>query len=62
MLSERMGAGSFWLFFVGFNVAFFPDASSPAAGMPRRCTPIRGLGWEWPNLFRPSARTLSASA
>jgi cytochrome c oxidase subunit 1/cytochrome c oxidase subunit I+III len=34
--SERLGAASFWLVFVGFNVAFFPMHVSGLLGMPRR--------------------------
>jgi cytochrome c oxidase subunit 1/cytochrome c oxidase subunit I+III len=34
--SERLGSVSFWLVFVGFNVAFFPMHVSGLLGMPRR--------------------------
>ncbi|HEU5009284.1 MAG TPA: cytochrome c oxidase subunit I [Gaiellaceae bacterium] len=34
--SERLGPVSFWLVFVGFNVAFFPMHVSGLLGMPRR--------------------------
>ena len=36
MLSERLGRLSFWLMFIGFNVAFFPMHISGMLGMPRR--------------------------
>ncbi|MGE5537717.1 MAG: cytochrome c oxidase subunit I [Gemmatimonas sp.] len=36
MLSERLGRINFWLFFIGFNVAFFPMHILGLAGMPRR--------------------------
>jgi cytochrome c oxidase subunit I len=36
MLSERLGRLSFWLMFIGFNVAFFPMHISGLLGMPRR--------------------------
>jgi cytochrome c oxidase subunit 1 len=36
MLDERMGRWGFWLFFVGFNVTFFPMHVLGLAGMPRR--------------------------
>ena len=36
MPSERLGKCSFWLMFVGFNVAFFPMHISGLLGMPRR--------------------------
>jgi cytochrome c oxidase subunit 1 len=36
MLSERLGAVSFWLFFIGFNLTFFPMHVLGLNGMPRR--------------------------
>ncbi|HEY9225659.1 MAG TPA: cytochrome c oxidase subunit I [Gemmatimonadaceae bacterium] len=36
MLDERTGKISFWLMFVGFNLAFFPMHISGLLGMPRR--------------------------
>jgi cytochrome c oxidase subunit I+III len=36
MLDERLGRWQFWLFFVGFNVAFFPMHILGLQGMPRR--------------------------
>jgi cytochrome c oxidase subunit 1/cytochrome c oxidase subunit I+III len=36
MMSERLGKTSFWIMFVGFNVAFFPMHISGLLGMPRR--------------------------
>jgi cytochrome c oxidase subunit I+III len=36
MLSETLGKWNFWLFFVGFNVAFFPMHVLGLDGMPRR--------------------------
>ena len=35
-LSERLGRWTFWLMFVGFNVAFFPMHITGLMGMPRR--------------------------
>jgi cytochrome c oxidase subunit 1/cytochrome c oxidase subunit I+III len=35
-LDERIGKASFWLMFVGFNVAFFPMHIAGLLGMPRR--------------------------
>ena len=35
-LSERAGRWNFWLFFIGFNVAFFPMHILGLEGMPRR--------------------------
>jgi cytochrome c oxidase subunit 1/cytochrome c oxidase subunit I+III len=46
LLDERLGKLSFWLMFVGFNVAFFPMHVSGLLGMPRRVytyAPSRGL-------------------
>jgi cytochrome c oxidase subunit I+III len=46
-LSERLGRWSFWVMFVGFNVAFFPMHLLGLAGMPRRIyTYDSGLGWD----------------
>jgi len=36
MMGERLGKISFWLMFIGFNVAFFPMHISGLMGMPRR--------------------------
>ncbi|MBM0108056.1 cytochrome c oxidase subunit I [Steroidobacter sp. S1-65] len=51
-LSERLGRWNFWLFFIGFNVTFFPMHILGLAGMPRRVyTYADGLGWESLNLL-----------
>ena len=43
---ERVGQLSFWLFFLGFNLTFFPMHISGLLGMPRRIyTYHEGLGW-----------------
>ena len=36
MLDERLGRWQFWLFFIAFNVAFYPMHHLGLAGMPRR--------------------------
>jgi cytochrome c oxidase subunit 1/cytochrome c oxidase subunit I+III len=36
LLDERLGKWSFWLTFIGFNVAFFPMHITGLLGMPRR--------------------------
>jgi heme/copper-type cytochrome/quinol oxidase subunit 1 len=36
MMNERPGKWSFWLMFIGFNVAFFPMHVAGIIGMPRR--------------------------
>ncbi len=51
ILNERWGKVSFWLMFVGFNVAFFPQHTLGLLGMPRRVyTYEEGLGWDAHNL------------
>jgi cytochrome c oxidase subunit I+III len=46
MLDERMGRWNFWLFFIGFNVAFFPMHILGLHGMPRRIyTYAAETGW-----------------
>jgi len=52
MMSETLGKTSFWLMFIGFNVAFFPQHILGLLGMPRRIyTYEAGLGWEVGNLI-----------
>ena len=52
MLDERLGRWNFWLFAIGFNVAFFPMHLLGLMGMPRRVyTYPAGLGWEPYNLI-----------
>ncbi|MEO7087110.1 MAG: cbb3-type cytochrome c oxidase subunit I, partial [Gemmatimonadaceae bacterium] len=51
MMSERLGRWSFWLMFVGFNVAFFPMHFLGLLGMPRRIyTYAPWQGWAMWNL------------
>jgi heme/copper-type cytochrome/quinol oxidase subunit 1 len=51
MMSERLGRWNFWLFFIGFNVAFFPMHLLGLHGMPRRVyTYPGGMGWDGLNL------------
>ena len=46
MLGERLGRWNFWLFFIGFNVAFFPMHLLGLWGMPRRVyTYPAEMGW-----------------
>jgi cytochrome c oxidase subunit I+III len=52
MMSEHLGRWSFWLMFVGFNVAFFPMHLLGLQGMPRRMYtyPVE-MGWGGLNLL-----------
>ncbi len=46
LLSERLGRWNFWLFFIGFNVAFFPMHVLGLEGMTRRIyTYDAASGW-----------------
>ncbi len=52
MLDERLGRWSFWVMFVGMNVAFFPMHIAGMLGMPRRIYTYGGdLGWTTINLI-----------
>ncbi len=52
MLDEGWGKVSFWLMFVGFNLAFFPMHIAGLLGQPRRTyTYLSGLGWDVHNLL-----------
>ena len=52
MLSERLGTASFWLFFIGFNLTFFPMHILGFEGMPRRVyTYPAETGWGTLNLI-----------
>src|SRR3954451_20467049 len=46
MLSEKLGMLQFWLFFIGFNVAFFPMHILGLEGMTRRIWTYQAqTGW-----------------
>jgi len=52
MMSERLGRWSFWVMFIGMNVAFFPMHISGLQGMPRRVyTYPKEMGWDNLNLL-----------
>jgi cytochrome c oxidase subunit I+III len=52
LLDETLGRWSFWLFFLGFNITFFPMHWLGLAGMPRRVyTYPDGMGWNEANLI-----------
>ncbi|HEV8685719.1 MAG TPA: cytochrome c oxidase subunit I [Gaiellaceae bacterium] len=47
LLDERLGKVHFWLMFVGFNVAFFPQHFLGLLGMPRRIASYRDIpAWQ----------------
>jgi cytochrome c oxidase subunit 1/cytochrome c oxidase subunit I+III len=52
LMNETLGKWSFWVMFIGFNVAFLPMHILGIEGMPRRIyTYANGLGWSTPNLI-----------
>jgi cytochrome c oxidase subunit 1 len=52
MLDERLGKWNFWLFFIGFNVTFWPMHNLGLHGMPRRVyTYPADMGWNTLNLL-----------
>jgi cytochrome c oxidase subunit I len=51
LLDERLGKWQFWLLFVGFNVAFFPQHLLGLMGMPRRIYTYANEDWEPYNLI-----------
>jgi cytochrome c oxidase subunit I len=52
MLSERLGRWSFWISFIGFNLAFFPMHITGLLGMPRRVyTYSAHMGWGTLNMI-----------
>jgi cytochrome c oxidase subunit I+III len=52
LMSERLGRWQFWLFFTGFNVAFYPMHHLGLQGMPRRVyTYTDDMGWGPLNLL-----------
>jgi cytochrome c oxidase subunit 1/cytochrome c oxidase subunit I+III len=52
MLHDGWGKVSFWLMFIGFNLAFFPMHILGILGMPRRIYTYQGrLGWDGYNMW-----------
>jgi cytochrome c oxidase subunit 1 len=52
MMSERLGKLNFWLFFIGFNLTFFPMHQLGLRGMPRRVyTYLPEMNWANFNLL-----------
>jgi cytochrome c oxidase subunit 1 len=61
MMSERLGRWNFWLFFIGFNLAFFPMHQLGLQGMPRRVyTYAAETGWGALNLLATLGATVIA--
>jgi cytochrome c oxidase subunit I len=63
MLSESLGKWNFWLFFIGFNVTFFPMHQLGLHGMPRRVyTYVTETGWGPLNLLASTGAAIMAAA
>jgi cytochrome c oxidase subunit 1 len=61
LLDERLGRLSFWLFFIGFNVTFFPMHILGLEGMPRRIyTYSAAMGWTTLNFVATCGAVLIA--
>jgi cytochrome c oxidase subunit I+III len=61
-LDRRIARATFWTFFVGFNVTFFPQHQLGLLGMPRRVyTYPPGLGWDVWNLVSSLGALLLAA-
>jgi cytochrome c oxidase subunit 1 len=59
LMSERLGKWNFWLFFIGFNVAFFPMHILGLQGMPRRVYTYQPeMGWGGLNLLATAGAVL----
>jgi cytochrome c oxidase subunit 1 len=63
MLSERAGKWNFWLFFIGFNVTFFPMHALGLDGMTRRIyTYTAESGWGPLNLLATVGAVIIATS
>jgi cytochrome c oxidase subunit I+III len=63
MLHEGAGLWHFWLFFIGFNLSFFPMHLLGLQGMPRRVwTYPAGMGWDTMNLVATVGAWLIAAS
>jgi len=61
MMSERLGKISFWIFFIGFNITFFPLHQLGMQGVPRRVyTYLPETGWGLLNLIATGGAYLMA--
>jgi cytochrome c oxidase subunit I len=63
MMSDALGKVSFWMIFLGFQLAFFPMHIAGINGMPRRVyTYPAGMGLELPNLLSSIGSAVVATA
>jgi cytochrome c oxidase subunit I+III len=63
MMHERAAAWQFWLFFIGFNLAFFPMHILGLHGMPRRVyTYAADTGWATLNLVATVGTVVMSAA
>jgi cytochrome c oxidase subunit 1 len=63
MMSERLGRWNFWLFFIGFNLTFFPMHQLGLQGMPRRVyTYLPETGWGELNMVATAGAVILAVA
>jgi cytochrome c oxidase subunit 1 len=63
LMSERVATVAFALFFIGFNLTFFPMHQLGLHGMPRRVyTYPPGMGWETLNLVATAGALLMTGA
>jgi cytochrome c oxidase subunit I+III len=63
MMSEKLGIWNFILFFIGFNLTFFPLHLLGMHGMPRRVyTYLPGMGWGKLNLLATCGGVIMASS
>jgi cytochrome c oxidase subunit 1/cytochrome c oxidase subunit I+III len=63
LLNERLAVIGFWLFFVGFNLTFFPMHVAGLLGMPRRIYTYHSeLGWGDYNLAETIGAYMLASS
>ena len=61
MMNERLGKWSFWVMFIGFNIAFFPMHIAGLRGMPRRIyTYPADMGWDTVNMVSSAGSFLFA--
>jgi cytochrome c oxidase subunit I+III len=63
LMSETLGRWHFWLFFIGFNVTFFPMHQLGLHGMPRRIYTYQAdTGWGFLNLISSLGTVLIAAS